>query len=116
MQAPEILGPPLTKVIRKETLDLPHQSSTCDSNGSTRLHKPRQVVQVQIIRPKIREGVDTDNGVEEVRGEWERPGVDVKRKHAILDPCIPDALHVLRRAEPKVGSPNLHSEFSPQKD
>jgi hypothetical protein len=40
----------------------------------------------------------------------------VKRKHAILDTSIPDALHILRGAEPKVGRPHLHSEFSPQKN
>ena len=56
------------------------------------------------------------DGVEELRGERQRPGVGVDRKDAVLDPGIPDALKFLRGAEPQVGGPDLHAELAPKED
>ena len=60
--------------------------------GSARLHELGEVVEVQVVRPEVREGVDADDGVEEAGGERQRPGVGVEREHAVLDPGVPDAL------------------------
>ena len=116
MQAPEILGPPLAKMIGNRTFDFLHQSGPGNSHRAARLHKLSEVVQVQVVRPVVREGIDAHDGVEELRGERQRPGIGMDRKHAVLDAGIPDALDVLRGAEPQVGCPNLHAEFAPQKD
>ena len=116
MQAPEILGPPLAKMVGKRTFDFPHQPGTRNSHLAARLHEPSEVVQVQVVRPVVEEGVNAHDGVEEVRGERQRPGVRMDREHAVLDAGIPDALEVLRGAEPQVGGPDLHAEFAAQED
>ena len=100
-------------MIGKRAFDFPHQSRACDSDLAAGLHKPGEVVQVQIVRPVVIEGIDADDRVEEVRSEGKRPRVGVKRKHAVLDARIADALEVLRRAEPEVRSPHLDPELAP---
>ena len=56
------------------------------------------------------------DGVEELRGERQRPGVGVDREDAVLDAGVPDALEVLGGAEPQVGGPDLHAELAAQED
>ena len=116
MQAPEILGPPLTKMLGRRPLDFSHQPGTSYSHQAARLHKPREVVQVQIIRPEGRETIDAHDGVKELSGERQRPGVRMDRKHAVFEAGIPDSLEVLPGAEPEVRCPNLRAEFSSQED
>src|SRR5712692_3849387 len=103
-------------MIRKETVNFPHQPCTRNSDRAARLHEPSEVVQIQVVRPEINKGVDADHRVEKVWSEGKRARIGVKRKDAILDARIPDALHVLRSAEPKVRSPHLRPEFASQKD
>src|SRR5580765_2699905 len=103
-------------MIGRGTFDFPDQSGTRNSHRAARLHKPSEVVQVQVVGPEITDGVYTDNGIEKIRGKRERPCVGTQRKHSILDACIPDALDVLLSTKPKVGSPDLHPELPPQKN
>src|SRR4030095_16050832 len=116
MQAPDVLSPPLAKMLGNEALDFMHQPGTRNSHRPIRFNKPSQVVQVQIVRPVIEEGIDAHDSVEELRGERQRSGVCMDRKHAVLDAGITDALDVLRRAEPEVGCPNLDTELAAQKN
>src|SRR5439155_6452565 len=101
-------------MLGRSPLDFSHQPSTGNSHWAARLHKPCEVVQVQIIRPVVRKAIDAHDSVEELSGERQRPGVRMNRKHAVFDPGIPNTLHVLRGAEPEVRCPNLSAEFSPQ--
>src|ERR1700686_316525 len=103
-------------MIGRGTFDFPDQPGTRNSHLAARLHKPSEVVQVQVVGPEITDGVYTNNGVEKVRSKRERPCIGTQRKHPILDARIPDALDVLRSTKPKVCSPNLHSELPPQKN
>ena len=112
----QILGPPLAKMLGNRAVDLPHQPGPGDSDRAARLHEPGEVVQVQVVRAVVEERVDAHDGVEELRGERQRPGVGVDREHAVLDAGIPDALEVLRGAEPQVGGPDLHAELAAQED
>jgi hypothetical protein len=115
MQAPEVMGPPVAEMIGRGTLYFPDQPGTRNSHRAARLHKPSQVVQVQVVASEVTDGVYADNGVEKVRSKRERSCIGSQRKHPILEARIPDALEVLRSAKPKVCSPNLHSKFPPQK-
>src|SRR5688500_16740222 len=116
MKRPQILRPPLTKMVWKRSFDLSNQPSTGNSYRATGFHEMSEVVQVQVIGPVVVERVDRHDGVEEVRGERQRPGVGMDGKYAAFDAGIPNALNVLRGAEPKVSRPNFHTEFSPQKN
>src|ERR1700682_2174769 len=100
MQAPEIVGPPLAKMPGNWTFDFPHQPSTRNSHLSSWLHKSSEVIQIQVVRPVVWEGINAHDRVEEFDGEWQRPGIGVNREHPILDAGIPDSLGVFRRAEP----------------
>ena len=53
MQAPEILGPPLAKMLGNGTVDFLHQPGPGNSDLAARLHKPGEVVQVQVVRPVV---------------------------------------------------------------
>ena len=114
VQCPEVLGPEGSKVIRNSPVEFAGQSGSRDSDGAANLHELREVVEIQIVRPEVGEGINTDNGVEEARGEGERSSIRVERKHAVLDAGITDSLRVLRRMEPEVRGPNLHGKLSPQ--
>src|SRR5205807_1741056 len=97
MKAPgEILGPPPLKVIGNRTVDLLHQPRPGDRYRATRLHEPREVVQIQVVRAVVEERVDRHDRVEELRGEWQRPRISVDREHAVLDAGVPDPPQVLR--------------------
>jgi hypothetical protein len=52
MQAPEILGPPFAKMLGRGSLDFPGEPGTSNSHPAARLHKSRDIIQVQIIGPK----------------------------------------------------------------
>ena len=69
-----------------------------------------------VVRPEVVEAADAHDGIEEVLGERQRPGVRVNGKHAVLDAGVPDALQVLRGALPQVGGPNLNAELAAQED
>ena len=56
-----------------------------------------------VVRPVVAEIADAHDGIEEVLGERQRPGVRVDGKHAVLGAGIADALEVLRGALPQVG-------------
>ena len=100
MKTPEIRGPPLAKVPGNGTFDLPHQPGTGDSHLTSCPHKPGKIIQVQVVRPIVRVGIEANDGVEEFRAERQRAGVGMDRKNAIFHTGIADPLDVLRRAEP----------------
>src|SRR5215472_3641847 len=102
MQAPDIGLPPVAKVLWYLTLDFPHQPRPRNSHPTLWLHKTGKVIQVQVVRAKVSERIDTKDGVKKVRGEWERPGISAHRKDAVLDACVMDPQEVLRGAEPQV--------------
>jgi hypothetical protein len=60
MQAPEILSPPLAHVIGRSPSDFLHEPGARNGEQAARLHKPGDVVQVQVVRAEVREGIDTD--------------------------------------------------------
>src|SRR5271163_4947075 len=107
MQAPEILCPPLAKMLGKWCLDFLHQPSTCNPRLATRLHKLREMVQIEIISSEVRERVDAQDSIEELSGERHRPRVRMDRKHAVFNARITNAPQVLRSAEPEICRPNL---------
>ncbi len=100
MQTPEILGPPAAKLFRKRTFDFLNQTSTRNPYLAAWLDKPCEVVQVEIVRPVVVEGIDTHDGVEKLRAKRQLSGIGVDWEHAILDAGIPDSLQVLRNVEP----------------
>jgi hypothetical protein len=74
-------------------------------------------VEVQVVRPSaVRERIDTDDRVEEFRGEGQRSGVHLNGKDSVLDAGIPDELKSLRDAGRQVGGPDLYVELAPKKD
>lgn len=74
MKTREFRGPPLAKMFGNRTFDFPNQPSARNSNLAAWLNKPDQVVQVEIVRPVVAEGIDTHGSVEKPRCERERPG------------------------------------------
>src|SRR5439155_12411382 len=95
VEAPRlILNPPLAKVRGNRAVHLAHQSGAGDPDRAARLDEPGEVAQVQVVRAVIDEGIDGDDGVEEFRGERQRPRVGVDGKDPVLDAGIPDALEV----------------------
>ena len=97
-------------------VDLLHEPGAGDAHRAARFHEPGEVVQVQVVRAVVEERVDRHDGVEELRGERQRAGIGVDREDAVLDAGVPDALQVLRGAEPQVGGPDLHAELAAQED
>jgi hypothetical protein len=95
METPEILGPSLLKMIGNRTFDLLHQSSPGYTYRAAWLHKLSEVIQVKVVRPVVRKGINAQDGVEELRGEGQRTGVGMDWKYALLETRIPDSLHVL---------------------
>src|SRR5262249_31926725 len=112
MQAPEILSPPLSKMFGEAAFDLPRQPGAGDAYRAARLNKPGQVFQVQLIRTVVRKGVNGHDGVKEIPGERQSPGVGVDREYPCLDASIANALEVLSGAKPQVSCPHLHSELT----
>src|SRR6516162_4344569 len=98
------------------TFDFLHYSGPGDSDRTARFHEMREVVEVEVVRPKIREGVDTHDGVEEVRRERERSGIGMERENAILDAGIQNSLHIVRGGNPQIGGPNLYAKFAVEKN
>src|SRR4051812_43889703 len=66
MEAPQIACPPLTKMWRNGSPDLPHQTCSGYSYLTSRLYKPGKVVQIEIVGPKVNEGVNTDHGIKKL--------------------------------------------------
>src|ERR1700680_1759180 len=97
-------------------IDLLHQPSTGTSHLAPWLHKPGQVVQVQIVGSVVDEGIDRNNGVKEVNCEWQGPRIGVNWEHAIIDPGISDSQSVFRDVKPQVRCPNLYTKFATQED
>src|SRR5262245_21319675 len=116
MQAPEILGPPLPEMFGNGVVELVHQSSAGNSERTRGFYEASQVVQIGVIGPVVREGIDGDDGVKEFIGEWQRPGLGVDREDPILDAGVTNPLNVLGGAEPQIGRPDLYPEFAAQKD
>src|SRR5215469_13081843 len=110
MKTREFRGPPPAKMFGKGTFNFLNQPSARNSNLAGWLDKSCEVVQVEIVRPVVAEGINTHDGVEEIPCEGQRPGISVDREHAVLHAGIPDSLHVLRGVEPQVGCPNLHTK------
>ena len=54
-----------------------------DGNRAARLHEATEVAEIQ--RAELRERIDADDGVEEFRGERQRPRIRMNRKDAVLD-------------------------------
>src|SRR5262245_63384007 len=111
MECPEVLGPPRLQILREGTIDFLHESSAGDSDRTARLHEMREVVEVEVVRSKIREGVDAHDGVEEVRGKRERPGIGMQWENTFLHACVLNSLHIIRGGNPQIGSPNLDAKF-----
>ena len=116
MQAPEIMGPPIAKMFRKWLINFLHQARARNSHLSRGLYKSREVIQVEVIGAKVRDGIDTDDGVEKIIGERQRSRVGMNWKDAIVDTGVANALGILRGAEPEVGGPNLDAEFAAQEN
>lgn len=76
------------------------------------LHQPREVTEIMVIGAVIDERIDGDDGVEKLDSERQRPRIGLDRKHAISNTGIANSLKVFRRAEPQVGSPDLHAKFA----
>ena len=85
-------------MIGQRAVDFLHQSGAGNAQHASWLHEPGEVVQVQVVGPVVKEGIDGHDGVEEPGRERQRPGIGVDRKHAVLDAGIADALEVLRAA------------------
>src|ERR1041385_3970685 len=102
-------------MFRRRTVELLHQAGAGNSDRRVRLHEVREIVEVEVVRPEIRERVDAGNRIEEFRREGERVGIGMQWKHAVLDAGVAKALNVLRGAYPQIDGPNLHAEFAAQK-
>src|SRR5216684_4083875 len=100
MKTREFRCPPPAKMFGKGTFDFLNQPSARNSYLAAWLDKPCQVVQVEIVRPVVAEGINAHDGVEELRCERQRPGIGVDRENAVLHAGIPDSLDVFRDAEP----------------
>src|SRR5262249_34842150 len=98
-------------MIGKLPFELLNQSCPGHADLTTWLHKMSEVVQVQVVRPKIVEGVHAHNGVKEIAGKRQGPSVRMQRKHAVPYADVSDALQVLRSADPQVRGPNLHAKL-----
>jgi hypothetical protein len=116
VEGPQILGPPRSQMFGNSPFDLSNQSGPGDADGCAWLYELSEVIQVQVIRPVVVKGVDAHDGVEEAGGKRQRPGIGVDREHAVLYPGILDALNVLCGANPQVGRPHLHAEFTSQEN
>src|ERR1700682_3738264 len=100
MKTREFRGPPPAKMFGRGPSIFLNQPSARNSNLAAWLDKPCEVVQVEIVRPVVAVGINTRDGVEELRCERQRPGIGVDRENAVLHAGIPDSLDVLRDAEP----------------
>lgn len=100
----------------KRTFDFLNQPSARNPYLAAWLDKPREVVQTEIVRSVVAEGINTHDGVEELRAERQLSGIGVDWEHSILYTGIPDSLQVLRDVEPEVGGPNLNPKFPAQED
>jgi hypothetical protein len=78
MKTREFRGPPPAKMFGKGTFDFLNQPSARNSYLAAWLDKPCEVVQVEIVRPVVAEGINTHDGVEELRCERQRPGIGVE--------------------------------------
>jgi hypothetical protein len=71
------------KLFRKGTFDFLNQTSTHNPYLPAWLDKPCEVVQVEIVRPVVVEGIDTHDDVEKLRAErqlsWNRRGSGTRR-------------------------------------
>src|SRR4051794_26890575 len=112
MQAPEIGRPPFAKMLRNRAFDLLHQPCAGNPNLASWFYKPGQVVQVEIVRSVIDQGINRDDGVEEVLGERQRTRIRMYREHTVLHARVTDSLEILRCTKPQVRRPNLHTEFA----
>src|SRR6266508_3952540 len=92
------------------------QPGTGDAYRAAGLDEPGEVIEVEVVRAVIEERVDGHDGIEEVGGERQCPGVCVDRKDAVRYAGILDPLKVFAGAEPQVGGPDLDAEFATQKD
>src|SRR5262245_31439955 len=97
-------------------IDLLHQAGAGNSHLASWLHKPGQVVQVEIVGAVVDEGIDSNNGVKEVNPEWQVPRIGMHWEHAIGDPRISDSLSILRDVKPQVRCPNLYTKLAMEED
>jgi hypothetical protein len=104
-------APPVAKVRGNRVVHLVDQPRPGDRDRTARLDEPGEVIEVQVVRTVIEEGIDGNDGVEEVRSERQHPRVGVDWEDPVRNAGIPDALEVLRGVEPQVGGPDLHAEF-----
>ena len=109
-------SPPLGQVPGDRVVNLAQEPGQGDAHRTARLDEPGEVVQVQVVRAVVHEGVDGHDGVEESLGERQRPGVGADREDAVLDAGVPNPLDVLRGAEPQVRRPDLHAELAAEED
>src|SRR5258707_12598520 len=100
MKTREFRGPPPAKMFGKGTFDFLNQPSARNSNLAAWLDKPCEVVQVEIVRHVVAEGINTHDGVEELRCERQRPGIGVESEHPVLQAGIRDSWDVRADGEP----------------
>src|SRR4028119_643951 len=106
MEAPQVLSPPLLKMIWNLAFDFLHQPGSYNADHSARLHELSKIVQVQVISSEVREGVNTDNSIEEAGSKGQRARISMQWKHAVLGASISDALNVFGCTKPQIGCPD----------
>ena len=116
MKTPQIRRPPFAKMFGHGPFNFLYQSRTRYADLAPRFHETCEVVQVEVIRPVVDEGVDADNGVEEILRERKGAGIGMDGEHAIFQAGIADPLYIFGDAAPKVGGPNLNAEFATEED
>jgi hypothetical protein len=112
----KIMRPPLGKMLGNGTFDFLNKPGPGNSHEAVRLHKSGEVIQVQVVRAVINEGIDGDDRVEKLRGERKRTCIRVDWKDTLLHAGIADPLEILCGTEPQVSCPYLNSVFTVQKD
>src|SRR4029077_18363383 len=105
MQAPEIAGPPVAEVLGNGAIDFLQQTGPGNAHLASQLHKPRKIVQVQVVCPVIAERINTYNGVKVVHTEGQRASICVDREDTIRNSGVLDSTGILPDAEPQVGGP-----------
>ena len=68
----------MPKMLRDRAFDFLCQPSARNSDWASWNHKPSEVIKVKIVGPVVIEGIDTNDGVKEIRRERQRPGVGVQ--------------------------------------
>ena len=72
----------------------------------------REIVQIEIVRPEVIEGIDTDDHVEELPGEGQQASVGVNGEYQVAHAGIFHADEILVGAGPEVDRPDFDPELA----